>query len=114
MAGGSGIKGEKGDVGPVGPPGKSNTVYCKENRNVSMSLARVAGSRVLNSLCELRSVLTHRQGRHLLRAPAFEGPKTSFCVFKLYFKQLFQGPKRYSFNLLNLMIDYKLIHFPRE
>jgi hypothetical protein len=31
----AGLKGEKGDAGPTGPPGKTNIVYCKENRNVS-------------------------------------------------------------------------------
>ena len=44
IGGGSGIKGEKGDVGPVGPPGKTNTVYCKETRNVRMISTAVKNS----------------------------------------------------------------------
>lgn len=49
VGGGSGIKGEKGDVGPVGPPGKTNTVYCKDVKDVSM--ISKAGFRRLIDAC---------------------------------------------------------------
>ena len=53
-----------------------------------------------------RAVLIHRQGRHLPRAPDFQGPLNSFLCQKWYFKITLKGFKVKKF-AIKVILDQK-------